>query len=320
MATALPPIERQPLEPTRSRAAHSEPQKARHRARPHQNPVPMMHADSMLAAGFLNEQQMPPLVEQQASGNLQPHPPVDAKPAGIGDPSSAALNAAALQQLSLKAAEQHYHRYRGRILVGNAGKLLDGVKSHDVSYIADRRGGNRRVQEATGSQAPEEAAAAALAVVKALAAHLASSSSSSSSILVWALRGAAPKRLLAQPFPPRSSSSSSSHLAARRAVATADQLRRSLLEMMESKGAEAIGTEDETEEMELWNNAFGEVVRQVYVHCNERGHLLEAIRQKYVALLNRLMSGSRTQLRRCRPKPATTKQSRMRETRPSRTQ
>ena len=61
--------------------------------------------------------------------------------------------------------------------------------------------------------------------------------------------------------------------------------------MMESKGAEAIGTEDETEEMELWNNAFGEVVRQVYVHCNERGHLLEAIRQKYVALLNRLMSG-----------------------------
>lgn len=42
-------------------------------------------------------------------------------------------------------------------------------------------------------------------------------------------------------------------------------------------------------EFGLWNAAFAEVVRQVYVHCNERGQLLESIRARYGEIIDGLL-------------------------------
>ena len=94
-----------------------------------------------MALGFVTEQQQ----QQQLLARV----PIAALPKpGVGDAASAALNAAALQTLSMKQAEQQYRLYRGQIMYGRAGILLDGVHSHDVSYIADAPsqaagGGNR---------------------------------------------------------------------------------------------------------------------------------------------------------------------------------
>ena len=51
--------------------------------------------------------------------------------------TTAALHAAALQTLSVQTGMSKYRIHEGRIVVGTAGVLLDGVRSQDTSYIAD---------------------------------------------------------------------------------------------------------------------------------------------------------------------------------------
>ena len=60
----------------------------------------------------------------------------------IGDGAHTALNAAALQRLSLKQHSKHagVRVYRGNLVNNSDGAILDGVRSVDVSYIADTRG------------------------------------------------------------------------------------------------------------------------------------------------------------------------------------
>ena len=43
-------------------------------------------------------------------------------------------------------------------------------------------------------------------------------------------------------------------------------------------------------ELSLWDAALVEVVRQVEVHCQERGRLLEAIRARHVTLFDQLLT------------------------------
>lgn len=66
------------------------------------------------------------------------------------------------------------------------------------------------------------------------------------------------------------------------AVATAASLREVLNHV-------PTGSEFEAEQP-LWDEAFAEVVRQVSVHCAERGTLLEAIRTRYGEMTARLLS------------------------------
>ena len=73
---------------------------------------------------------------------LTPRPPIEG---GVGDAASAALNAAALQVLSMKQAQQTYKLYNGQILPGQPSTLLAGVHSQDVSYIADGNNGRTRL-------------------------------------------------------------------------------------------------------------------------------------------------------------------------------
>lgn len=76
-------------------------------------------------------------------GQDSPRPPNEQherlpRPGGVGDAASAALNAAALQELSMKGTDHEYRLYRGRILPIKPGKLLAGQTSQDTSYIADQ--------------------------------------------------------------------------------------------------------------------------------------------------------------------------------------
>ena len=53
-------------------------------------------------------------------------------------------------------------------------------------------------------------------------------------------------------------------------------------------------TDDENEttaaELSLWDAAFTEVVRQVSIHCQERGALLEAIRARHSYLFEYMLT------------------------------
>ena len=49
-----------------------------------------------------------------------------------------------------------------------------------------------------------------------------------------------------------------------------------------------------------WQAALVEVVKQVHVHCNERGQLLEAIRVHYTETMEMLLHGPRPRRRRRR--------------------
>ena len=78
------------------------------------------------------------------------------------------------------------------------------------------------------------------------------------------------------------------------AIATAARLRRQLEALGGNKGdganADASSVDEVQQEVPLWDAALTEVVRQVSVHCQERGQLLEAIRQRHAHLFDYLLN------------------------------
>lgn len=258
----------------------------------------------------------------------------------IGDGAHTALNAAALQRLSLKQHSKHagVRVYRGNLVNNSDGVILDGVRSVDVSYIADTRGHGSSMAAAmvvgiggAGAAAaavdPASAAAASLrmrpqpptaARVPHSARYFSGSDESPVKPVAGALNAAKPAATASSAAKSASdaltklaavhSAMESSKTAAAGAVepwsrgvnvhavvepsaakaeivpasradtvATADQLRLGLLGLPRGADLEA--------EVLLWDAAFGDVVRQVWVHCNERGLLLGAIRTRYAEIL-----------------------------------
>ena len=262
--------------------------------------------------------QAPPLPQQ----GYVPHAPVPALPqpiGGVGDAASAALNAAALQTLSMKQAEQQYRVYRGQIMYTRAGILLDGVNSHDTSFLADAPSGARaRVSDPragpSGTQGGAPPGAAAHASTSLSQAYgggggvgggggggIGLSAGGSLSAREPRERGGGGGggggKSKSARRPPRGDRGEYGERSGNKgvgnkgehapepssraqAVAAADHLRRALLELPDSTELD--------EEMDLWNGAFQEVVRQVHVHCNERGSLLEAIRIRYTTTVDKL--------------------------------
>ena len=274
----------------------------------------------------------------------------------IGDGAHTALNAAALQRLSLKQHSKHagVRVYRGNLVNNSDGAILDGVRSVDVSYIADTRGHGSstaaamvvgiggagaaaaavdpasaaaaslrmRPQPPTAARVPHSAryfsgsdespvkpVASALSAAKP-AATLSSAAKSASDALTKlaavhsamesskaAAAGAVEPwsrvnvHAVVEPSAAKAAVGASSRtevqvVPASRAdtVATADQLRLGLLGLPRGADLEA--------EVLLWDAAFGDVVRQVWVHCNERGLLLGAIRTRYAEITPRSRDGS----------------------------
>ena len=78
------------------------------------------------------------------------------------------------------------------------------------------------------------------------------------------------------------------------AIATAARLRRQVEAWGGNKGdganADASSVDEVQQEVPLWDAALTEVVRQVSVHCQERGQLLEAIRQRHAHLFDYLLN------------------------------
>ena len=167
----------------------------------------------------------------------------------VGDAAKLALNAAALQKTSMRAGTVRV--YKGRLLQPREQALINGIHSADVSYIEDRRGHGRSTIRAERSGAARARGPAA-----------------------------------SEPSSPHGTGRASADEAARQpasradVVAVADHLRLALLELPASAPLE--------KELDMWDAAFAEVVRQVYVHCNERGQLLEAIRKRYGEVVERL--------------------------------
>ena len=179
------------------------------------------------------------------------------------DVAQLALNAAAMQTLLMKqAGGGSLHVHHGKLIYGKAPLLLDGHKSKDVSYIADSPG--------HGGNAP----------------------------ISTSPRQRRPSRKVSPPHESHGSDPELSRADARaevnpssraEAVAAADVLRRQL------SAHDAKKVELEVE-LPMWNAAFAEVVRQVHVHCNERGQLLEAIRARYNEVLDKLVTERATQM------------------------
>ena len=70
-------------------------------------------------------------------------------------------------------------------------------------------------------------------------------------------------------------------------MTTASRLRRGL----ESLGEIAAdSTQDTAKELSLWDGALAEVIRQVAIHCQERGQLLEAIRSRHAQVFDHLLT------------------------------
>lgn len=197
-------------------------------------------AAQSLAAGIAREDLSPrPLPP--------PQPPPQGKTprGGVGDAAAVNLNAAALQTLSMPAdAQPDYRVYRGQILPSKPGKLLDGGKSHDVSYIADQRTGAGRARVSsddadkepsspTRSEAAEVAAAIDAAVAMAGAPRLTPRPPAKSD-----RGGGRRERFTRAPAEPLPSSRAE-------AVIAASELRRALSELPEQR---EVG-----DEIGLWN-------------------------------------------------------------------
>ena len=224
-----------------------------------------------------------PTIAGDTTGNTEDDDVVPPLAFGVGDAFQLALNAAALQTLSLKHGGSAPVRvYRGQLLPPReSGNLLDGSRSSDVSHIADTHGhgGHRarstRHSSSAASEPGNRRTRSRAPITDPLISPRAPSELPS------------PRTLVMPELP-------SSHPASRaEVVATADQLRQSLLALSD--------TAEVREEFELWKSAFGEVVRQVSVHCYERGQLLEAIRsrtgeitEKLVKFQESVLQGERT--------------------------
>lgn len=187
----------------------------------------------------------------------------------LGDGTRMALNAAALQTLSMKQATglqseaaPSVRVFRGNLLPQRDPVILDGVKSADVSYIADTRGHGGSNHKRATKPADKPAAGGRMRPHP----------------------PPGPRKHREEPPHAESAPNSARDVAPSsraEAVATADQLRRALLDLPSKTNFE--------DEVALWDAALGEVVRQVYVHCNERGQLLGAIRNRYGEITQRLM-------------------------------
>ena len=230
---------------------------------------------------------------------------------GVGDVVRTALNAAALQTLSMKQATGHANKhvrvYRGNLIYNIDPVIINGARSHDVSYIADTRGhGNSGYHPGTGVGAGVGGAGVGGAGVGGAGVGGAGSPTGSCCGSPTVASAAAPSTRM-RPHPPTAAAPvgaaarvprrtidddpPSPPLPAARAevvpasradaVALADTLRLALLELPTDV--------DESTELALWDAAFSEVVRQVWVHCNERGQLLEAIRRRYSEISSRLI-------------------------------
>lgn len=211
---------------------------------PRNGKAPLRHADSIMLAGILLEDAPLPLQL------VQPGLPSQSKKVtprgGVGDAASAALNAAALQTLSMKGYADHEYRvYRGRIINTKPGKVLNGIASHDVSYIADDRrrqtGGRTRLAPDGGGGA----LVAAMPPSAAMAQPAAPSAAAPGDAQVIKAKpagggaggGGRRERSKAAADPIPSSRAE--------AVAAADQLRLALTELPIDRGLE--------DEMDLWN-------------------------------------------------------------------
>ena len=179
--------------------------------------------DTALAIGIRQEDAWP--LRDAPSTKVTPR-------SGVGDAASAALNAAALQTLSRQGRPDHEYRvYRGRIVPTQQRRVLNGVASHDISYIADDRtrpgaGARARVPSDVGgrggSLSPPPADPISQALVQPVSGRRA--------------RAKAPSEALPVPS------------SRAEAVAAADQLRRGLDELSNNGSLE--------EEMDLWKVRF----------------------------------------------------------------
>ncbi len=288
---------------------------------------PKRTRSTVMRAGINNEPLQAP--EAPAAG------PSEGPLPAIGNGARTALNAAALQTLSMKQAMGQQHSkyagvrvYRGNLLHDRDPVILDGVRSADVSYIADTRGHGSSMATA-GSVAGGPGAPAGAGTAAAAGAGLrmrpqpptvALTRPSGGRRLSGGLLGAEePSTAEAATGAPVASSRAEVLPASRaEAVATADQLRLGLLGLPAGADVEA--------ELQLWDAAFGDAVRQVrpqrharavlraealtrtaparltsspahphpaprqvWVHCNERGQLLGAIRARYADITSRLL-------------------------------
>lgn len=147
----------------------------------------------------------------------------------VGDPAMAALNAAAFQMLATSGT-QTYRLHQGRMMWQQRPPMLDGIKSQDLSYYADRVGHGQLSRELVAPRTPR----APLSPPP----------------------PADPIFPRVQTSSPRSRNAKDGALPCSRAeaIATADKLRRGL-EGLDAEAALA-------EEIALWDEAFGEVVSQ----------------------------------------------------------
>ena len=175
-------------------------------------------------------------------------------PLRVGEAAEVALNAAAMQELTMKqgCGPGYTNLHRGKFVFNSLAKGSDGErKSKDMSCVHDCLGHGAptapRRQRVGHGRSPRQ------------------------------------KREVykgdPEAEPPRDEPSPSSRA---EAVAAADELRRSLLKY------DARKTRRADLELPLWDVAFQAVVKQVSVHCNERGQLLEAIRTRYEGPLEKL--------------------------------
>ena len=217
----------------------------------------------------------PPRTAPSQPPPTRPVPPPTAPPLNrqktprhVSDVATAALHSAAFQKLH-EGTSGTFTTFR----VAAGGQLkeivkrekLDGHRSSDISYHADRLGHGLNSPTLLGRSPPRTPL---LSAERQPADPLLTSLGSPSA-------GGRP--------PSRMPSSSATAVPSNRAeaVATADRLRRGLDDL----AADA----DIAEDIPLWDAALADVVAQVQVHCLERGQLLESIRQHHKLVFNKLL-------------------------------
>ena len=282
------------------------PQRGRHAALVATDPAggsPTLPGLGTLTSTFENNPSSPPL--PTGSSPLPGRQLRKVLPSPGRDAGSTALNAAALQTVhrhggrSPPADMASPRVYNGQILWQRRPAQLDGLPSTDISYGGDRMGHglnqtssdmrrmlrqSPRAQTAasTTSIAPPGTGMSSTASLSTAAAGrmVGAPAEPAATYLAGATEAAAGLPLTAFP---REAAVPSSRT---EAMATASRLRRGL----EALGEIGDSSEETAMELSLWDAALVEVVRQVEVHCQERGRLLEAIRARHVTLFDQLLT------------------------------
>ena len=189
------------------------------------------------------------------------------------------LNAAAIQSFSRLPEPPLYRvQQKGSLLWADRPSLLSGVESSDVSYLADRKGHGLDLPTALRQR---RSRTRAVPLPWPIPPQLSSATA--------APRGGGgtppPSASAHADEPSRVASSVPSSRA--EAVAAAAKLRQDLQWLSQQH----IDNDDNRlrAEVALWDETFEEVVRQVSVHCSERGKLLKALRERHNQLLHQLI-------------------------------